>query len=45
MDLEEQQGFTQDKFAALDVSEVEEQATEVAEEKEENTQDFGKDNK
>jgi hypothetical protein len=28
----------------LDVSEVEEQTTEAAEEKEENTQDFGEDN-
>jgi hypothetical protein len=45
MDFEERQSFTQDKFAALDVRAVEEQTTEAVEEKEENTVDFGKDNK
>jgi hypothetical protein len=45
MDLEEQQGFAQDEFAALDVRGVEERATEAAEGKGENTQDFVKDNK
>jgi hypothetical protein len=34
MDLEERQGFAQDKLVALDVREAEEQASEALEEKE-----------
>jgi hypothetical protein len=44
MDFEERQSFAQDEFAALDVRAVEERTNEAAEGKEENTEDFGKDN-
>jgi hypothetical protein len=44
MDFEERQSFAQDAFAALDVRAVEQRASEAAEEKEENEEDFGEDN-
>jgi hypothetical protein len=44
MDFEERQSFAQDAFAALDVRAVEERASKAGEEKEENKEDFGKDN-
>jgi hypothetical protein len=44
MDFEERQSFAQDKFAALDVRAVEEQANEAGEGKEESKEDFGEDN-
>jgi hypothetical protein len=44
MDLEERQGFAQDELVALDMREAEKRAGEASEEKEEEVEDFGKDN-